>query len=324
MVKKQLEDILSLCTLFFDGREIPVSGFRLKLKYWCTSPTTTLLENLGSPTSLCNSQCKFCYIKGSPFWHPHMLSLSEAKTRVKYFACKTKKGLFLTSYEYGEPFLNPNFLKILKLVREKSPDEVLYPIITNGSLLTEPMIKSLAQVKPIILDISLNAVTPRIRKKFMGRQNHEITINSTKILKRYGIPFRGTIIAWPGLSHNEIEKTIKYLDTYEPQLIAIYPPGYTKYHQSSCTVSDMNKHWQELVAFYLKIRRRIKSPLLFSPNSFWNKDLKAIIDGVIKNSPAEKAGIKMGDTIYAINGDRIFSRESARSKLQLLTQKVVK
>ncbi|MGQ9702541.1 MAG: PDZ domain-containing protein [bacterium] len=86
----------------------------------------------------------------------------------------------------------------------------------------------------------------------------------------------------------------------------------------------MNKHWQELVVFYLKIRRRIKSPLLFSPNSFWNKDLKAIIDGVIKNSPAEKAGIKMGDIIYAINGDRIFSRESARSKLQLLTQKVVK
>lgn len=321
MVKKHLENIMSLCTLFFDGQEIPVAGFRLKLKYWCTSPPTTLLQNIGSPTSLCNSQCKFCYIKGSPFWYPNMLSLSEAQTRVKYYSCKTKKGLFLTSYEYGEPFLNSNFLKILKLIREKSSDEVLYPIITNGSLLTESVIKSLAEVKPIILDISLNAVTDNIRKKFMGGQNHENATNSVKILKSYGIPFRGTIIAWPGLPYKEIEKTIKYLDTYEPQLIAIYPPGYTKYHQCSYTISDMNKHWQELAKFYLKIRCHIKSPLLFSPNSFWNRDLKAIIDGVIKNSPAEKAGIKIGDIIYAINGDRIFSRESARSKLQLLTQR---
>lgn len=319
MIKKQLESILSFFTLHFDGREIFIRGFRPKLEYWCTSPPTTLLENLGSPTSQCNAQCKLCYLKGVPFWEPYVLSMEEVETRLKYYSPKTKKGIFLSSHEYGEPFLNPDFLKILKLVRKKCPDEVLYPIITNGTFLSEPVVKYLAQLKPLVLDVSLNAITVDTRKKLMGGRNHEIAINSIKLLRKYGMPFRGTIIAWPELSYGELERTIRYLDEHEAQLICLYPPGYTKYHHLDYTINQINTHWINLVEFFLKMRHQISSPLLYSPNSFWNKDLRAIVDGVIKNSPAEKAGVKVGDIIYSINEHKVFSRESARNKLQNLS-----
>ncbi len=322
MIKKQLEAILGLYSLFKGEKPIEVSGFRLKLNYWHTSPRTTLLENLGSLTSLCNCNCKICYLKGNPFWEPFMLDVKTAKLRIDHYSIESGKGLFLTTYEYGEPFLNSNFIEILKMARKKCPDEVFYPIITNGTYLSSETVRQLSELRPLILDVSLNTVNPFHRLYFMRDKKPNKAIHGVKLLKLYQIPFRGTIIAWPEISLKEVETTIRYLDENDAQLIAIYPPGYTRFHFSEYDTKQMENHWKRLSDFFLRIRENIETPILFSPNSYWNKELRAVVDGVVKNSPAKLASVRLGDIICAVNGVQVYSREIARNELRWPTNNI--
>ncbi|MGB9721993.1 MAG: radical SAM protein [bacterium] len=316
MIKRQIESLFTVLTIESRKKElIEPKGFRLKLNKWKTSGKTTLLANLGSFTSHCNCHCKVCYLKGSPLWKSYILTEEKAMTRIKYYSPREQKGLFNETYEYGEPFLNPSLLKILRMARLKSPNEVFYPIITNGTFLNETTVRALTKLQPLILDVSLNSIIPETRKKLMGGLNHEAAINSVGLLKKYKIPYRGTIIAWPEIPLSEIEATIKYLDENDAQVIAIYPPGYTRFNKSNYTLKQMDNHWRKLMDFYHSIRKVVETPIIFSPSSYWNKDIRAVIDGVIRNSPAHRLGIKAGDIILEINDTPVYSKEVARIEL---------
>lgn len=134
----------------------------------------------------------------------------------------------------------------------------------------------------------------------------------------YYFPHYGTIIAWTEVSFREIEATIKYLDENDAQVIAIYPPGFTDFNKSNYTSKQMDTHWNKLLEFYYSICEKIETPIIFSPSSYWNKNIRAVIDGIIRNSPSYDAGIKKGDIILEINDKPVYSKEVARVELMNL------
>lgn len=290
MIKKCLESIFSLFSLQGGSRELFPAAFRLKLGKWRVAKEISLSQNVGSPTSLCNCNCRLCYLKGNPFNKSFILTREEAATRIKYY-----------------------FIPILEAIRKQSPDEVLY-VTTNGTFLTKEVIKRLVSLKPIVMDISLNSIDVKWRNHFMKDKNPSIAINCIKLLKDNRIVYRGTIITWPELSLEDILVTIRYLEKEEAELIAIYPPDYTHFHQA-VDQEEMRNHWKRVADFFLNLRREISTPIFFSPCSYWNKDISAVVDGCVVNSPATKSGISVGDKILAINGRRIFSQEKTRELL---------
>lgn len=322
-IKTLLESILQLVDLEYQGDLVNVDGFRLKnLNLWKGPFQFDLWSLIGSPSSVCNLSCEFCFEKGNPpagtlpsqMRRPY-LSLCEAKTRASHFSTKDKIGLFPIPSAMFEPFSNPQLIEILEIVRDKSPYECIR-LLTNGSYLTEETIKRLAELKPLIISVSLNSANSSIRSRVMNDSHPEIAINSLKLLKKYGIQYMTTLVAWPSISLQDIKKTLEYMDENEPFLIKVYPPGYTKYTPPSAIKFDTVQYWKEIVSLVKDMRRKIETPILIDPALLDFSGIEAIVLGVVKNSPAYKSGIRYGDYIKVINGKAVSSMAHAKQILK--------
>lgn len=315
MIKKQLEEILRLLNFISiqQNRKTCIKGFRLKLQKWRTSSKgSSLFENLGSISSICNSDCEFCYLKGSPFYRwNRLLTIREVKTRIKYYSQDTKEGLPILYSEYAEPFCNPKILEILELIRRVCPGEEI-PLITNGSFLSEDVVQRLALFKPILLEISLNSSNSETRKALMKGKGHETAIKSIQLLRQYGIKYCISIVAWPSLSDEDLIESAQYAERYDPLLIRISLPGYTKFHHIQFNTGEQ---WKRIADLVKNLRFEVSTPLLLQPHAYWINLIEPIIDGIIKNSPAYQAGLKVGDKILEINGHSVISREEAIEQL---------
>jgi hypothetical protein len=317
LIKNQIEGLLQLVELYNNGKVIKIDGFRIKnIQNWTTYYAGSLKSNLGSFSgSKCQCSCEICYARGNPLKNIARddLTYHEAKTRIKYYSSKKKTGIPPKMNEEMEPFCNLNIFDILKTARKKSPNE-LFEITTNGCLLTEKNIKELSKLKPIFIVLSLNSANPFIRKKVMKDNYPEIAINSVKLLRKYEIPYFGSIVAWPSIPLNDIEATVEYLSKYDSILIRILLPGYTKYHSKSLHF-DTEEHWRHIVDLYNKLLKSIDTVLHIQPSLYWRKDLTATIEGIFKNSPAFNAGLKRDDKILKINDESIVTRGQAQSVL---------
>lgn len=320
-IKKQLESLLGLIELEKDGHVVEIDGFRLKnLAGWVSEEETTLWRNIGSLSTYCNCDCVFCFRKGNPPDAPgsslalvvskYQKSLEEASTRCEYYSPQTKRGLLTTFEDLGEISVHPQFIDILRLVRETSPDELL-DFTTSGSGLTEDMVASLSELKPVYLEISLNSCNPETRRRVMKDRNPEIAIKSIPLLRKYGIPFGGSIVAWPSIPIEDIRQTILYLDAYEARTVKVNLPGYTKFFTNE-KLFDTNEYWTYLVNNIKDIKREVRAPLTWEPYMFADDGIVPIITGVIKNSPADKVGLRYDDVILEINSQEVKFREVAR------------
>ena len=310
VIKRQLENILKLVDLEKDGKIVEADGFRLKLSNWvdCAS---SLYTNVGSVSGYCNSNCTFCYEKGNPLpFVRDLISLEEVRTRIKYFSHKKEKGLPSPTRVFLEPFCNPHFLEILKLIRES--DNSVLRIITNGGLLTEDVIKELSWLQPILLCVSLNSADPSIRNRVMREPIPHTTtaIESIPLLQEYRIIFVGSIVAWPSIPLDDFAKTIKFLDRHDARAIRVLLPGYTKYF-SDQHLFDTETVWQDIVNVVRDVRQKIHTPLYCQPSFYWNEPLTPLVDGIIKKSPAEKSGLTVGDRILTVNDKQVYTRVHA-------------
>lgn len=57
----------------------------------------------------------------------------------------------------------------------------------------------------------------------------------------------------------------------------------------------------------INVAKAIYSPTLSSLNINWEENYGIVIEKIQENSPAEKGGLKVGDIILEINGDKIYS-----------------
>lgn len=333
-IQKQLQSILKIGEFTFEGHHVFVNGFRLKnLRHWVSTDSED--ENHGDPYSdilqylswPCTTSCKFCLHKGDPpgyfskSKYSWITPLNEIETRIKYWDPENNQALFNKSdYNFFEILTHPHFFSIAMKARKKT--NRCFNIVTGGAQLTESMINSLEQLKPLFLIVSLNSHDPRIRQSVMRDKNPNIAIYSLSSLKKRKIPFAVSLTACQEIPLESLKETLIHVDRTNPYFIRVVLDAYTKYHPIALDIKKSIERWKKIVRLVRDIRKTLQSPLIVQPVMFEecffdSKRNRTKVEGVIKNSPAYKAGMRAGDKIVSINGIQILSRPFAKYLLWL-------
>ena len=313
ILKREIERILSLVQLEKNGQPIKVDGFRLRnLENWRTGFAQNIFDVLGPLSGTCNVECAFCMERSIPFERNRsFLSSSEAATRLKYYSPDSQKCLFPSTRPHMETFFNKDAVAILKRARKATPEE-LFIITTNGSTLTPEVVKQLAEIKPLLIKLSVNSTDAQTRKSLMGLKDDMTTAHEgMTLLKEAGIPFTGSLVAWPGIGNEELEKSIRDIASYAPYGIRVRLPLVHKYSPVAPEGNLVN-FWKETADFINSLKEDIDAPVWIEPIQYGRTPVISLIDGVIKNSPAIKAGLLPGDLIVRIDGESVFSRFEIR------------
>lgn len=274
---------------------------------------SSLLDNILPLTSVCNVNCIFCSHRQNPpgiesFFLPP-LEWEEIEDLVSYLSPVKKIviGESTTRIMEGEPFTHPRLMAILQLIRQRLP---LTPIqiTTNGTLLTKEILLELKKLEPLEIIISLNSACPCKRTELMGTKGSTQAILAVELMAQEHISFHGSIVALPWLTGwEDLEYTLDYLDKFQAQTTRIFLPGFTRYQKDIPTLPE---GWENELEVYVRERRRnYMTPLTLEPAGLTN--LQAFITGVVKDSPAQRAGLNCNDEILAINGLAPFSRVEA-------------
>ncbi len=270
-------------------------------------------HNILPLTSRCNLSCIFCSHRQNPpgthAYHLPELKPSQVVETFSFLSPREKIiiGESASKIMEGEPFCYPYIREVLTELRREFPHTPLQ-ITTNGSLLEEPTLDYLSQIKPLEMVISLNISTPSLREKFLGDRHPQGALNTIKSFKRFDIGFHGSVVALPHLTGwEELKKTLFFLEKEGARTLRLFLPGFTQLAPSSLVFDP--SLWKELGYFVEDLREVLTVPLLLEPP--YLKDLDARVEGVIKDTPGDKAGLREGDIILAAGNKRIKSRKEA-------------
>lgn len=268
-------------------------------------------------TTVCDAACLFCSHAGNPhavstydFGHVAFDDIIEAAGYLD-----SNRAIIIgesaTRINEGEPFCHPEILSILAMVRERFPN-TLIKITTNGSRLDEATIISLAGLRPIELNISLNSATLMYRQKLMGEFGAATAIAAPSLLRGNGIIYHGSVVCMPQITGMEdILATIRYLDANGARTIRAFVPGWTRFSPDYQKISA--KQTAQLIARLDTLSDHIGAPLTIEPRRM--TDRVARIEGIIAGSPAQADGLRRGDVIVEIDGRQPYSRVDAHRKL---------
>ena len=303
LIEATLSSVLALVELEYQGQSVQVDGFRFRdLEQWRSVSESSLQQNLGSLSTVCNCHCRFCYEDGNPPGlfekEPRFVGLREARTRERYL--RDGRGLPRESKGFFEPLANPDFIELLEIMRAQDPGHVI-DVTTNGVQLTPELVERLAPLAPVYLNVSLISSDAGTRSRVMGAPHADRTIRAIEQLRGRGIPFMGTIVPWPEQGLEDIERTLEFLDECEARLVRISMPGLSKYHPRYRP--GMVEEWLPLVKErVLSVRERLHTPVVISPYAHVTASLAAEVEGVVRRSPAAAAGIRLGDRISKVDG----------------------
>ncbi len=260
---------------------------------------------------ICNVACKFCYLFGNPGGMAvargkKIASKQEIETRFSYYSPEEGQALFHSQWELNEFLLDPNLESILKRIRQKSTKPFFF--VTNGNPLTHKVMDILSQVKPVYLIISTNTMDAPLRSEVMGENvnNTRTALKCLEYLKMYEIPFGVSLIAFPDISFDELTRTVIALKEVNPAFVRVNMPGFTKDHPIKFE-DDTDQVWMNAVKWVKEARTKVDFPIISIPSSYefnvYDNTLnKAVITGVVQNSPAFLAGIQANDVVTRING----------------------
>ncbi|MDN5322797.1 MAG: hypothetical protein PWQ67_1251 [Clostridia bacterium] len=268
-------------------------------------------------TSFCNVRCLFCSHRQNPpgvkAINVPPLAMDIIKDLITYLDENRKIviGESASLIMEGEPFTHPYFFESLELLRKRFP-QTLIQITTNGSYLNEETINILKKFEPIELNLSLNIYDVNLRQKLMNDKKAMIAYKAPELLKKWDIKYHGSIVAMPHITGwSVLYDTIKTLSCNNALTIRVFKPGFTKFAPSHLQIDKkMLEHLEEKIIKW----RKDFCPITLEPP--YLSDLKAEIIGVIKGSSAFRAGLRSGDIITAINGQKPFSRVEAFLTLQ--------
>ena len=317
LIEAMLRSVLTLVELEYEGEPVDVDGFRLRdLEAWRTAHDSSLAENLGSLSTVCNCHCRFCYEDGNPPGlferEPPFVSLEEAETRRRYL--HDGKGLPRESKGFFEPLANPHFLELLELAREQDP-EGLIDVTTNGAGLSEQLIDRLAALAPIYVNVSLISSHVDLRRTVMADRLSGQAIRAIELLREREIPFMGTLVPWPDQGLDDVAATLAYLDRHEARFIRVSMPGLSRHHRRY-SPGNLDEWLPKVRERVLAAREGLATPVLISPWAHVTSSIDPVVEGVVRASPAAEAGVETGDRIMEVDGKRVVSRSHAESLLE--------
>lgn len=333
-IKKLLEKILTVVELEAEGKVIKVDGFRLKnLAHWLGPSAGDPAEVLDHLATRCDCVCAFCYLKGNPptlsLRQPQRSAAeeyAEALTRLRYFYPEQRRALFPTLGSPYEILFHPYALDLLRKLRKKT-DRPLR-LSTNGHSLTPKVVEELSALQPIYLYLSLPSSTVKRLKMIMGAKKAEIAMAALPLLRESRIPYATVIVPWPVPSPTEmladLRETITCADAHDAHLIEVSLPGYSKYFPEPPPF-NRDDLWGQIVETVRFLRPKVATPIIIKPSMFEEQSFEAKLNlpwvaGVVKNSPADRGGLRAGDTLLAINGLPVSNRPQARDLLQIYHQ----
>ena len=317
LIEAMLKSVLATVVLEFEGQPVEVDGFRLRdLEDWRTAREASLQQNLGSFSTTCNCHCTFCYEDGNPEGlfetEPRFVSVDEAVTRSRYL--RDGKGLLRETKSFFEPLTNPDFLALLELIREHDPHQVI-DVTTNGAALTSEMVGRLAELKPAYVNLSLISSDEPTRRRLMGDRRSATAIAAIECLQASEIPFMGTLVPMPQQGLQDVSETIEYLDAHDARLVRVAMPGLTRHHPRY-EPGAIEAWLPKLIEHVSELRSRLTTPVILSPFGFASTSIEAVVEGVIRNSPAAAAGVKPNDRLRLVGGTEVVSRAHANSLLR--------
>ncbi len=258
-------------------------------------------------TSKCDSRCIFCSHKNNPpgvdvvsvgvrsmeeitrtlaFLNPHnVITIGESATQIIE----------------GEPFSHPQFRDIISLTRRAFPETPI-EITTNGRHLTAEMVEFLKSAGNITLNISLNSSSVSGRKLLMGdtRKKSEQTLAGIKLLADHSMPFSSSMVAMPNITGwEDIRSTIEFLANNKATAIRVFMPSFSSRAKTDIFPKE-DRIYSQLREFIGTLSPELPCPVLIEPS--YVSDLTPVVSGVLKDSPAWKAGIRRGDIILRVNG----------------------
>ncbi|MGE5484107.1 MAG: radical SAM protein [Ignavibacteriales bacterium] len=262
-------------------------------------------------TSVCNMRCVFCSNRYNPpgveavFTGPRALEEIVASLAQLAGADRIVIGESATRICEGEPLTHPHILEILRRVRERFPRKPVR-LTTNGSLITREIAGELTALG-VEVTVSLNSCSPAVRRKVMGDVEPGRSLDGVRYLGEAGVRFHGSIVAIPAVAgHDDIAGTLCFLESAGALTCRVFIPGYTR-HGPVDTLFTSRDGLEGVIANLYA--RGLEMPVTVEPPVL--RDLTPEVEGVMRGSPAARAGIRRGDVIHSVNGVQCRSRHEA-------------
>jgi NifB/MoaA-like Fe-S oxidoreductase len=273
-------------------------------------------------TGRCNLSCVFCSHRHNPpdaeaYSFPPLTE--DCLQGLIPFLNSAKKiiiGESATRLREGEPLSHPQFLPLIRQLRRLHPVTTIQ-LTTNASLLDEKTVYHLGRLKPLEVVVSLNSATVKGRSLLMGDPHPQRAVEAVGFLQSQELPFHGSIVALPHLvGWADLHETVAVLDGAGAVTLRLLLPGYTQRSVPEAVAPVGNN--EACYRFATEVKSSLTAPLVVEPPLI--EDLISQVEGVIKGSPAEKAGFKTGDLIDSVDGvkprSRVEAFELANSKKQ--------
>jgi hypothetical protein len=328
-IQKLIQSLLSVIEFEHKNERIQIDGFRLKKPTQWLRPGGGASDILAQAATRCNLRCRFCYNLGSPPVFQTIPRRAEEEfqeilARIAYYVPGSKLGIFPDLGSPCEMLTHPNILEILAALRQKTSE--VFRIPTNGAQLTPGIVQALARFRPLFVDISLNSSSFRRRHWLMRDPHPETALSAPDALQAARIPYSVVIVPWPFPSIEEmmedLNRTVAFSAQFNPAFIQISLPGYSAWFSKE-RLFDREEVWSQVKNGIQHLRTVTDCPLILRPGLYEEyRDPEAVdtpqIIGVIKNSPAFGASLKMGDRLLAINGLPIKTRPQALFLLRMI------
>ena len=240
------------------------------------------------PITGCNMNCIFCSVDEGLTSR----KTSEIVIDEEYLAQETKKvveykgvPVQITINAHGEP---TTYRPMPKLISDLKHIENVAEVslITNGTYLSEVYIDHLAEAKLDMLNVSLNAISPKAAKMLEGSGKYDV--EHVKKMCMYAVLKMKVILApvyVPGYNDEEIELIIKFAKEIGAQAGI---QNFLEYKKGRNPKGVVQKPWEDFYKMLQNLEKKLDFKLILSEKDFH----------VVKTKPLPKP-FKKGDIVKA-------------------------
>lgn len=235
-----------------NGKFLPITGFQQVILPF---DTQTLHHSAGNHaanmileiTNDCNMNCAYCHWGGNSFINKksQVMSYKTAKEAVDWLLEHSSKSKQLSvSFFGGEPLLHFDLVrKVYNYSTEVFGDRCIYEISTNGTLLSDKIIKWLADHKNISLNISLNGppeIHDRLRPYRDGRTSHsDIIKNLASLQNAFADSFHERVHIQANYANFQEKKILQaWLDVHQEFSVTLYPISIKPTQENYCKINE--------------------------------------------------------------------------------------